>query len=204
MSERTPEITREEIDEHLTASFWCIWPGCDQRKIRGSMLCHLHVAESAELVFNTRNLPKVTVDARDVERGTFESWLLNRTTTAPPIAPRDPQSGHIYILRTDDLIKIGFTTRPYDRLRQYPPSAQLLCLFPGTRSLEREIHGRFRFALRKGREWFRPADEILTYAADMVALHGVPDKVFTDRHQDPGPRQKVGTRRDRGTKKTAA
>lgn len=191
------------LDAQLERSPWCIWPGCEYQKIRGTMLCHYHVAECAELVFNLRRLPKVTVDARDVEQGAFAAWFRRQHPVDSGEPPR-PRNGYIYILRTDDLIKIGYTTRPYDRLRQYPPSAEVLCVFPGTKERETELHSKFRFALRRGREWFRPADEILAYAQEMVALHGAPAKALTDRHREPGPRQKVGTRNDRGTKKTAA
>src|SRR5690606_17625404 len=119
MSERTPGLSAEAIDRHLAQSPWCIWPGCEYQKIRDSMICHYHVAECAELVFNLRKLPKVTVDARDVEQGAFAAWFRKRHPVDSDESPR-ARDGYIYILRTDDLVKIGYTTRPYDRLRQYP------------------------------------------------------------------------------------
>lgn len=70
------------------------------------------------------------------------------------------QPGTIYYLRVGDLIKIGFTSYMEDRMRSYPPNAELLAQHPGTRETERQMHHRFLHRVAKGREWFTPCDEI--------------------------------------------
>lgn len=200
MSKRTRDIPPERIDAQLKRSPWCIWPECMELKLHKSMLCHYHVADCAELVYSLRDLPTETVDARTLANESFLDHL-NRVPVKP--VPPHPKQSYVYIVRVGDLVKIGHTTQPYQRLRAYPPNTEILTVFPGSRKLEAELHGRFRFALRKGREWFRPANEILRYAAEQVERHGPPTR-FEDLYRDPGPRPVVGTRHWSGAKKTAA
>lgn len=61
---------------------------------------------------------------------------------------RANQPGFVYYIRMDDLIKIGYATNIANRMRAYPPSAELLAAHPGTEKLEREIHLEFKTSLR--------------------------------------------------------
>lgn len=193
-------VEARTIDHILERVMWCIWPGCEKIKCHELMVCDAH-----RQVIATYQDPY----SRAIQRRMEESQRKREENAAAvnrgeKIDKHARTGGYVYFVRIDDLIKIGYSTQPYQRLRAYPPNAEVLGVFPGTKELEADLHGRFRFALKKGREWFRVADEITEYVNEMVAHYGPPDKAFTDRYQDPGPRQTVGTRNWRGTKKTAA
>jgi len=194
----SPEL--KAIDAIIERTQWCIWPGCGRVKNYELMVCKAHKKIIADYEDpSTKRLNELRAQAAGQRERNIEA--LDR---GEKIDKNARTEGYVYFVRTGDLIKIGYSTQPYQRLRAYPPNAEVLGVFPGTKKLEADLHGRFRFALRKGREWFRVADEILEYVNEMVAHYGPPDKALTDRYQDPGPRQTVGTRNWRGTKKTAA
>lgn len=183
------------IDDINARTYWCIWPGCELRKIHDLPLCRDHV-----IVITEWEDPQIVV-AREA-RATVTA-AVDRGETIPANS-RFGTGGYVYFLRVDDLIKIGYSTQPHRRLREYPPNAEVLAVIPGTKKSEAALHGRFRFALQRGREWFRPADEILEYVKEMVEHYGPPGPEYTNRHKAPGPKQTVGTRNYRGVKKTAA
>lgn len=218
----TQDIPAHRIDAQLKRSLWCIWPDCTQPKLDGSMICHLHVAECAELVYSLRDLPPTTVDARELDRAAFQQKFINESDKRR--AERDAKYNaeiaanvaalergekivgltprtHVYFLRVGDLIKIGYSGHVYQRLRDYPPNTEILGIFPGTKKVEADLHGRFRYALRKGREWYRPAQEILDYIDDMIDHYGPPD--ITDIYSEPGARPVVGGRLRSGATRIA-
>lgn len=183
------------IDDINARTFWCIWPGCGHRKFHDLPLCRNHV-----FTINAWEDPQITA-ARTARAA--NTAAVERGETIPRDS-RIGSDGYVYFLRVDDLIKIGYSTQPDRRLRAYPPNAEVLAVIPGTKKSEAALHGRFRFALQRGREWFRPADEILEYVNEMVQHYGPPGPEYTSRHRAPGPKQVVGTRNYRGIKKTAA
>lgn len=164
------------IDAIIERTHWCIWPGCPNTKFHELMVCKVHRQVIADYV---------DPDTR---------WQQQRTAANIEAVDRGEKiqgdiGGHVYFVRVGDLIKIGYSTQPYQRLRAYPPNAEVLGVFPGTRKSEADLHGRFRFALQKGREWFRPADEILEYIAEMIDHYGPPAGGYVDRFRDAQPRQ---------------
>lgn len=60
-------------------------------------------------------------------------------------------------------VKIGYTERPQDRLRELnkgsPYAMRLLCTMPGTRAIERRLHAKFRKHRLQG-EWYAYCAEI--------------------------------------------
>ncbi|UAJ79965.1 GIY-YIG nuclease family protein [Leifsonia sp. ZF2019] len=87
-----------------------------------------------------------------------------------PTPKREP--GWVYYIRMGDLIKIGYATDVAKRMRNYPPSAQLLAAHPGTIELEREMHKRFSPDLARGREWFTESSDLSAHIAQVVAQFG--------------------------------
>jgi len=175
--------TVEQIDAALLQSPNCIWPGCQKPKYERSHVCRVHTA----LV--VQHHARMTQDPAEVK--------AKQKATAST-------RGNVYVIKVEDLIKIGFSTRIYDRLRTYPPNAELLAVFPGTKALEKELHGRFRFALRKGREWFRDAPEIRELVTEKVNTYGPPDPWLTDRMRDANrTRQYTGSRSSAWTRAVA-
>lgn len=75
----------------------------------------------------------------------------------------DLRHGTIYYLRVGNLIKIGYTANMDQRMRQYPPNAELLAQHPGTMLTEKQIHNRLVVHLAKGREWFKPHEKVLKH-----------------------------------------
>jgi hypothetical protein len=71
--------------------------------------------------------------------------------------------GWIYYLKVGDLIKIGYTMDLGQRLKAYPPNTELLAKHPGTTQTEKDMHNKFLVHLAKGREWFKPSDEVMEH-----------------------------------------
>jgi hypothetical protein len=70
--------------------------------------------------------------------------------------------GTVYFARVEGLIKIGWSSNVSKRMRELRADA-LFHTFPGTRNDESAMHALFSAYLVKGREWFRPAPELMSY-----------------------------------------
>lgn len=88
----------------------------------------------------------------------------DRVFSAPP-APSG-RKGHVYFIRAGDKIKIGFSTRPLDRLKAlqtaHPGSLEIIGIMHGAISLEGHLHEQFSRYWVRG-EWFRLSPEITRY-----------------------------------------
>lgn len=93
-----------------------------------------------------------------------------------PLAPTDPVPGWIYYVRIGDTVKIGFAKNVSQRMRQYPPTAALLAVEPGTPKIERARHSLFAAHLAHGREWFNPNPELDAWITQVLERHGAPDR----------------------------
>lgn len=72
----------------------------------------------------------------------------HRSPTRPPVRPV------VYYIRWGDRIKIGFTTRLSERLRNLYHD-EVIAVEPGSMALERKRHAQFAGSLIDGqREWF--------------------------------------------------
>jgi hypothetical protein len=69
----------------------------------------------------------------------------------------------IYYLQVGALIKIGYTARLKQRLAAYPPDSRLLAFEPGNMGLEERRHRQFSAHLKHGKEWFKPAPELIEH-----------------------------------------
>ena len=82
--------------------------------------------------------------------------------------PTNPRRCVVYILKVDDIVKIGIATAGDNRLRALRNTLdmselQLLCTTPGARVQLSKLHRRFDH-LRISGEWFRAADELFAFA----------------------------------------
>lgn len=66
----------------------------------------------------------------------------------------------VYYLLIDGLVKIGYTQDFHQRIRAYPPTAQLLATESGSVELEKSRHQDFADYLAMGREWFHPGPKL--------------------------------------------
>jgi hypothetical protein len=80
-------------------------------------------------------------------------------TFKPPPALKQPASGWVYFIRFSDRIKIGYTTKPDNRLRDLPHE-QVIGVIPGTRSDEAAWHELLTEFHVVG-EWFRAEPAVL-------------------------------------------
>lgn len=80
--------------------------------------------------------------------------------------------GLVYYIRIEEMIKIGYTTNLRERMRAYPPNAQLLAAHPGTLETEAQMHEQFRAFLDRGREWFSPSPVLLKHIESVEEMFG--------------------------------
>lgn len=85
----------------------------------------------------------------------------------PATQPRSRRvRGFVYFIGCGEHIKIGFSTRPLDRLRalqtSHPNELEILGTQKGTRSLESRLHKRFDDIRVRG-EWFEASDALWSY-----------------------------------------
>jgi hypothetical protein len=77
-----------------------------------------------------------------------------------------PVRGFVYFIGCGEYIKIGFSSRPLDRLRalqtSHPDELEILGTIRGTRQLESKLHKRFADDRERG-EWFQASDALWDY-----------------------------------------
>lgn len=85
-------------------------------------------------------------------------------------APGDELSV-VYYVRVGNHIKVGYSSNLHQRMRFYPPDAELLAFEPGDRALENKRIKQFRKNLNMRREWFAPSIELLTHIRSVRAAY---------------------------------
>lgn len=97
-----------------------------------------------------------------------------QTREADKLENRLNQDGHIYFVRLNGLVKVGWSGDLYARLKSYGASAEILCHYPGTRQDETTLHRQLRPVLAKGREWYHDGDVIRMYIDEAIRKYGPP------------------------------
>jgi hypothetical protein len=95
----------------------------------------------------------------------FNDIKTLKTNEKVKIKPIEYTSGVIYLLKSNGLHKIGFTTNMDSRLKSHltsNPTIQLVSQFNGTLKDEKELHAFFDNK-RVGGEWFELSIEDLNY-----------------------------------------
>ncbi len=166
----------------------CHWVNCNKQSNKhhgDTRLCWEHLEPLMDLFMdNARNdityLQMAHLRYRELVVIQEEQVASGASKTINP----NLANGHVYLVQIGDLIKIGFSTQPWVRLRSYPPNATVHVVYPGTKATEKALHSKFTFALAKGREWFHDRPEIQQHIAEMLDIYGEPDKEYTDRYRD--------------------
>lgn len=83
-------------------------------------------------------------------------------------------AGHIYFIRANGLVKVGWSGDVESRLRAYGPNIEILCLYPATRQDETTLHRQLKPSRAKGREWYADDKIIAAFVAEAVEKHGPP------------------------------
>lgn len=82
--------------------------------------------------------------------------------------------GQIYFVRQNGLVKVGWSAKLENRLRQYGANVEILCHFPATRDDETNLHRQLRPYLARGREWYEDCPLIHDVVAGYIKQHGEP------------------------------
>lgn len=154
-------------------------------------LNHLFVAFRQAKSDADEDLP-VCVEANALvkERRRAKIDALNEAEKKAHLARTD---GHIYVVRLNGLIKVGWSRTVGDRLRAYGPDVEILCVFPGTRHDETNLHRQFTPARARGREWYEDGPILGDFVRAMVAKWGTPSiETYWTR-----PKQVVASKRIR-------
>lgn len=156
----------------------CTWNGCPDKTYSWLPVCREHAEIIAEVMAPADSYET----AKALLRGEANAALLNARRRREAEKARDlaasrgNQPGWIYYVLTDGKVKIGYSAQVTRRLRAYPPGSEVLAVHPGTPDLEKRIHQDFDAYRVAGREWFSPADEILTHCATIREQHGNPQR----------------------------
>lgn len=110
------------------------------------------------------------IDDRVVERGPAlqvarEIAAEERPDVQLPAPPKATWRGTpvVYYLRVGSYIKIGYSANLAERMRAYPPDAELLAMEPGSRLLESKRLKQFGRYKQAAREWFEPGPLLLQH-----------------------------------------
>lgn len=172
---------RTIVDTHLLAMATCIWPTCTEYKAEDFQLCIQHIRSATVFSRQGASRPDIPDEVKQRMRAKEEAELERYKNGEPLQQP----PGFIYVLRSDEMIKIGYTQTLKIRLRQYPPGAKVLVTFPGSTLIEKHIHSEFRHLIVKGREWFKEVDELVAWIQKKQRIYGdVPTALNEGRFRD--------------------
>lgn len=171
----------------------CIWPKCtDYQHIPETKMCITHTA-----IVMYHGHKSQMASFRYYQLLGLDADIADEQERAAAAAETKPATGTIYALLSGYNVKIGWTGRDLqDRLREYPPSTQLLVHFPGKRGDETRIKRQFAHLRTHGNEWFPYAPLVTEWVEQMIREHGNPDATITC-----GP-AKYTTPRPHATKQT--
>lgn len=184
-AERNRSKTIEERKQRERDSLdWmhCLVPACDGKVMNGASrtrnpddllpLCIWHEITVWQSVQRRQGDPTVIRTADEwhaaavaAERQAEEQRQAQRTAR---------QDGHIYFVRLNGLVKAGWSADVHERLRAYGPQVEVLCIYPGTRADETNLHRQLRPVLARGREWYEDCRIVADFVAAAVEQHGAP------------------------------
>lgn len=102
---------------------------------------------------------------------------VKELTALPPSKRRKrtaPEDGHVYIMLSNSIVKIGWTSDVERRMREYGPGIRILAVMPGTRKDETRLHKKFADLRANRREWFSYHPRIMEEVERIVREHGDP------------------------------
>lgn len=134
---------------------------------RGSDLCNMDHCESA-----TSDRVGIALCERHIEKA-WAAYQVLMGADVPERMPdpvRDVKSldarGTVYVIRVQDMIKIGWTSNPKTRMQDLKADA-ILHYQAGTRRDEYKLQGQCMDHLVKGREWFDTSPAMIQFVKDL-------------------------------------
>jgi hypothetical protein len=103
---------------------------------------------------------------------------------------------YVYFLRSGDLVKVGCSSFPGDRLRSVDKNGVLLGCVRGDFRLEAKVHQKMRLlygSCSKGKEWF--AAPVAFHPSEVVDLPMLQPAYVMDIKQAHGPSRRTGMKR---------
>lgn len=175
---------------------------CAGRRYKGTKICQDHAERFASLLgwkshtdwLKCEDAYQASIDQETAE-ARAEAFTLRRenrelTTEIARLRAMSPAQrraeqrtttdGTVYALLSGYNVKIGWTGRDLQaRLREYPPSTQLLVHYPAKRGEETRIKRKFAHLRTHGNEWFPYAPQVTEWVEQMVREYGEPDATIT-------------------------
>lgn len=167
----------------------CIVPGCGNQLIlwgvpehhdpamrdhsRALPICwdHMHVVRRQAERLRSNSL-WTSSDARVED---YQREQHRRRHEAEKQAHMAVLDGHIYYVRLNGLVKVGWSRDVDERLRAYGPEVEVLCIYPASRDDETHLHRQLRPVLARGREWYQDGPVIADFVKAAQAVHGYPE-----------------------------
>ncbi|MDT0302918.1 GIY-YIG nuclease family protein [Streptomonospora wellingtoniae] len=173
----TPRGSREEDQFHTCEARHCHEPIWKPLRVP---FCHEHVLACWALIEEERELTDRSAEylrkqhraAEARDRKKRDQKMRAENPAAAKMLDdffEDLQRGYIYYLQIGDYLKIGYTQSLHERLRSYPPNAELLAVNRGTEDDEKKVHEKFAAYCESGREWYRDVEEIRKHIAKVKA-----------------------------------
>lgn len=85
--------------------------------------------------------------------------------------------GHIYFIRLNGLIKVGWSRDIEQRINSYGPRVKVLALYPGSRDDETNLHRQLRPARALGREWYEDGPILADFITVALEQYGPPRSI---------------------------
>jgi hypothetical protein len=133
----------------------------------GRYICNMHQCER-----EASDRVGIALCERHIEKA-WAAYQVLMGANVPPKqedADRDVKSldarGTVYVVRVQDMIKIGWTSDPKTRMQNLKADA-ILHYQPGTRRDEYRLQGQCMDHLIKGREWFDTSPAMIQFVKDL-------------------------------------
>lgn len=140
-------------------------------------LCDYHATVAWRQLQNRNKEPLVMRTTAEVDQEIRDKWAAQEIAAAEArtAEAKAMRRGLMYLVRINDLIKIGWTKDLPRRLKEYGAGAELLCHYPATLADETDLHRSLRPALAKGREWYHHDHKLVQiHLASSLKHHGPP------------------------------
>lgn len=140
----------------------CPIPGCKRETTPRALVCTAHGVQIWAHIESVRDRSGFA-ELVDIESDRMQRQAeVNARAVAATRA-----RGWIYFLALDDKIKAGWTSDLAQRLKGYPPHAEVLVRYAGTRADERDLHRTLRQSRVAGREWYAKTPQVMAYIDDI-------------------------------------
>lgn len=135
-------------------------------------LCDFHAAVAWRQMQNANGHPEVMRTTVDIDRELRERAAAREAAEAEK--RKADRNGHMYFVRINDLIKVGWTQNLARRFKEYGAGAEVLCHYPAHAGEEAPLHRELKPSRAKGREWYHDNDVLRLHISNAIQRHGHP------------------------------